>query len=97
MTMPFAAPHEFGAGTFRPCIGRAGVSWRENATALEIVRQSAGNSFSGQVMTRMYGPAVRCKGFFVDLVGDGSCINVSGLSLERCSGPSWISARVRSH
>jgi hypothetical protein len=22
-------------------------------------------------MTRMYGPAVRCKGFFVDLVGDG--------------------------
>jgi len=26
-----------------------------------------------------------------------SCINVSGLWLERvCSGPSWISARVRS-
>ena len=48
-------------------------------------------------LERMYGPAVRRKGFFVDLVGDGSCINVSGLSLERCSGPSWISARVRSH
>jgi adenylate cyclase len=26
------------------------------------------------------------RDFFVDLVGDGSCINVSGLSLERCSG-----------
>src|SRR5467141_1094633 len=27
-----------------------------------------------------------------------SCINVSGLCLELfCSGPSWISARVRSH
>jgi hypothetical protein len=45
----------------------------------------------------MYGPTVRCKGFFVDLVGHRSCINVSGLSLERCSGPSRISARVRSH
>ena len=30
--------------------------------------------------------------------GKRSCINVSGLYLELfCSGPSWISARVRSH
>jgi len=28
--------------------------------------------------------------------GERSCINVSGLCLERCSGPSWISARMRS-
>ena len=35
---------------------------------------------------------------FVDLADVRSCINVSGLCLEReCSGPSWISARVRSH
>jgi hypothetical protein len=29
--------------------------------------------------------------------GERSCINVSGLRLERCSWPSWISARMRSH
>jgi len=29
--------------------------------------------------------------------GERSCINVSGLWLEHCSGPSWISARVRPH
>jgi hypothetical protein len=36
------------------------------------------------------------RDFLSNLVGHGSCINVSGLSLEHCSGPSWISARVRS-
>ena len=67
------------------------------ALADEVIEQSDNllRRMSPDV-TQMYGPAVRCKGFFVDLVGHGSCINVSGLSLEHCSGPSWISARVRS-
>jgi len=44
----------------------------------------------------MYGPAVRCKRFSSSY-RQRSCINVSGLGLELfCSGPSWISARVRS-
>jgi len=48
-------------------------------------------------MTRMYGPAVRCKSVRRDS-GERSCINVSGLYWSvLCSWPSWISARVRSH
>jgi hypothetical protein len=47
-------------------------------------------------LTRMYGPAVRCKGIS-SIWQMRSCINVSGLWLERCSRPSWISARVRRH
>jgi len=47
-------------------------------------------------MTRLYGPAVRCKRFS-SICRPWSCINVSGLTLERyCSGPSWISARASS-
>jgi GAF domain-containing protein len=49
------------------------------------------------VLTRMYGPTVRCKRF----CRSGalrSCINVSGLWVERLrSRPPWISARIRSH
>jgi len=46
----------------------------------------------------MYGPAARCKRTFIELADVRSCINVSGLWLEPCcSGPSWVSARVRSH
>jgi hypothetical protein len=49
-------------------------------------------------LTPMYGPAVRRKRFSSICRIPGSCINVSGLSLERLrSGPSWISARLRSH
>jgi len=43
----------------------------------------------------MYGPAVRYK---MDFQGNEreSCINVSGLwSGAICSGPSWVSARIR--
>jgi len=48
-------------------------------------------------LTRMYGPAVRCKSVRRDS-GERSCINVSGLYWSvLCSWPSWISARVRSH
>jgi hypothetical protein len=55
------------------------------------------DALNGPFMTQcMVRPCV-ARDFFVDLVGHGSCINVSGLSLERCSGPSWISARMRSH
>ena len=45
----------------------------------------------------MYGPAVRCKRF-VDLVVSGlaSMYPASDWGML-CSGPSWISARVRSH
>jgi hypothetical protein len=50
-------------------------------------------SFSGR--DPMYGPAVRCKGIS-SIWQMRSCINVSGLWLEHCSRPSWISARVRS-
>jgi hypothetical protein len=46
----------------------------------------------------MYGPAVRCKRTFNELADVRSCINVSGLDWSLlCSGPSWVSARVRSH
>jgi hypothetical protein len=44
-----------------------------------------------------YGPAVRRKRFS-SIRQIRSCINVSGLCLELfCSGPSWISAHMRSH
>jgi len=43
----------------------------------------------------MYGPAVRYKMDFQDNERE-SCINVSGLwSGAICSGPSWVSARIR--
>jgi hypothetical protein len=43
----------------------------------------------------MYGPAVRYKPDFQDNERE-SCINVSGLlSGAICSGPSWVSARIR--
>jgi len=44
----------------------------------------------------LYGPAVRSKKIR-RTGGERSCINVSGLRLELCSGPLWISARLRSH
>jgi hypothetical protein len=48
------------------------------------------------LLTPMYGPAVRCKRF-VELAVSGlaSMYPVSDWSM--CSGPSWISARTRSH
>jgi hypothetical protein len=52
---------------------------------------------TGSRLTLMYGPAVRCKRF-VDPVASGlaSMYPASDWSVL-CSGPSWISARVRSH
>jgi hypothetical protein len=47
-------------------------------------------------MTLMYGPAVRCKRF-VDLVVSGLASMYPAFDWSICSGPSWISARVRSH
>jgi len=46
-------------------------------------------------LTRMYGPAVRCKRF----LDSGSCGLASmypASDWSVCSEPSWISARVRS-
>src|SRR6202162_1912898 len=43
----------------------------------------------------MYGPAVRCKRF-VDLVVSGLASMYPAFDWSICSGPSWISARVRS-
>ena len=48
-------------------------------------------------MTQMYGPAARCKRFRQPgRCGLASMYPVSDWSVL-CSGPSWISARVRSH
>src|SRR5882757_6970169 len=44
----------------------------------------------------MYGPAVRCKRF-VDLVVSGLASMYPAFDWSICSGPSWVSARVRSH
>jgi hypothetical protein len=50
-----------------------------------------------RVLTHMYGPAVRCKRF-VDLVVSGLASMYPAFDWSvLCSGPSWISARVRSH
>ena len=48
-------------------------------------------------LTRMYGPAVRCKRFssIWRLCGLASMYPASDWNVL-CSGPSWISARVRS-
>ena len=48
-------------------------------------------------MTPMYGPAVRCKRFSsIRQYGLASMYPTSDWSVL-CSGPSWISARMRSH
>jgi hypothetical protein len=46
-------------------------------------------------MTHLYGPAVRCKRFFVDLVDAVLHYCIRPLIGAVCSGPSWISARIR--
>ena len=47
-------------------------------------------------LTQMYGPAVRCKRFCrAGVSGLASMYPASDWSM--CSGPSWISARMRSH
>jgi hypothetical protein len=51
-----------------------------------------------RILTRMYGPAVRRKRVFVELAVSGlaSMYPASDWSVLRF-GPSWVSARVRSH
>jgi len=49
-----------------------------------------------QLMTQMYGPAVRSKRF-VDQVVSGLASMYPAFDWSIFSGPSWISARVRSH
>jgi len=47
-------------------------------------------------LARMYGPAVRCKRFR-RAVGCGLASMYPAFDWSICSGPSWISARMRSH
>jgi hypothetical protein len=56
------------------------------------------NRLARSKMTRMYGPAVRCKRTSSSwrMCGLASMYPASDWSIL-CSGPSWISARVRSH
>jgi len=50
-----------------------------------------------RVLTHMYGPAVRCKRF-VELAVSGLASMYPAFDWSvLSSGPSWISARVRSH
>ena len=56
-------------------------------------------------LTHMYGPAARCNVWsgralqevFVDLVVSGLASMYPASDWSFCSGPSWISARMRSH
>ena len=44
----------------------------------------------------LYGPAVRCR-VFVEIAVSGLALMYPAFDWSGCSGPSWISARVRSH
>jgi hypothetical protein len=46
----------------------------------------------------MYGPAVRCRRTFIELADCGLASMYPAFDWSLlCSGPSWISARVRAH
>ena len=67
------------------------------ASAAEGRPSVAGKPSSRQPVTQMYGAAVRCKRFssICRLWILHQCIRPQIGAV--CSGPSWISARVRSH
>jgi hypothetical protein len=54
---------------------------RKATSALEAKRTSANATLPliAPLLTRMYGPAVRCKRTLIELADVRSCINVSGL------------------
>jgi hypothetical protein len=56
---------------------------KQLASGIEASSSMPAAILGGGKMTRMYGPAVRRKRGFVNLLALRSCINVSGLRLER--------------
>src|SRR5262249_59577452 len=68
-----------------PCISpemaQSGGSHSRSATVAFGAKRTCAAATAGSraaLMTRMYGPAVRCKRTFIELADVRSCINVSG-------------------
>ena len=75
-------------GSDRDLVQRYVRCWMETGSSQRRVKTTR--------MTPMYGPAVRSKRF-VDQVVSGLASMYPAFDWSICSGPSWISARVRSH
>src|SRR5271154_4621530 len=90
-----ASPSDTQGGSRMPELGPYG-SVRGARGNSRPYRESGSRTVRMTRLTQMYGPAVRCKRF-VELAVSGLASMYPAFDWSICSGPSWISARMRSH